>query len=790
MPFKPYLYLLISAIFLPAILSAQEKTSISGRVVDEISGQPIPYATVAVKELSSDNILGGTTTLDDGSFKLQLNSSNIRLEISFIGYKTKSITDISFNNGSAELGEINLESNAENLAEVQVTAEKSSVEFKLDKRVFNVGKDISSTGMSAMDVLGNVPSVNVDIEGQITLRGNSGVQILINGKPSVLADEGGNALGTITADMIESIEVITNPSAKYQAEGTSGILNIILKKEEKKGLNGSASVNTGIPDNHSFGISLNRRTENFNFFTQMGAGYRSIPRYNENINQNFADSTLLLSEGTEFRNEQFYNITLGTDYYINDFNIITLSGNFAYEIEDQPSETDFEFYQNQDELSSKWRRTEETEADNPKYQYELQYERQFRNNEDHKLLFATLGRFFGKEQSSNFTNQTLFGNEEYASQKTRTNFYQADYTFKVDYTNPLTDKITIETGALFEINDVGNDFEVANLQNGNFVVDSNLTNNFEYDQQVLGVYGTGAYEGDRWGVKIGLRVEATDLKTRLTTTNQRNKQVYENLFPSFHTSYKFSERFSLQAGYSRRIYRPRLWDLNPFFNIRNNFNIRQGNPDLLPEFGDSYEVSGIFLVGKASFSSSIYHLFTTDQITRVLIPEGNVSISKPLNIGTNAKTGLEINGKVSPEKWLTITGDFNYGVFQRRGQFLDQNFDFNGNQWSTQLTGKFKLPSQFEFELSGNYNSPFKTVQGKTSGFAFLDFGIRKKLWDGKGIIDLGVRDLFATRINEDIVNQNSYYLYDFSQRGRFIVAGFSYSFGKGEAMTYTGRRR
>src|SRR5690606_37330098 len=204
------------------------------------------------------------------------------------------------------------------------TAEKSNVEFKLDKRVFNVGQDIASSGMGALDVLNNVPSVNVDLEGAITLRGNSGVQILINGKPSVLADEQSNALGTLTADMIESIEVITNPSAKYEAEGTSGIINIILKKEEKKGLNGSASINTGLPHNHSIGVSLNQRTEKFNFFTQFGAGYRSLPDYDKSINRNLADNTMVKSDGTSYRNEKFYNITLGADYYLNDLNIITL----------------------------------------------------------------------------------------------------------------------------------------------------------------------------------------------------------------------------------------------------------------------------------------------------------------------------------------------------------------------------------------------------------------------------------------------------------------------------------
>jgi len=215
---------------------------------------------------------------------------------------------------------------------VLISAEKSTTEFKLDKRVFNVGKDLSSTGASALEVLNNVPSVDVNIEGEVSLRGSTGVQILINGKPSILSDDASNALGTITADMIEKVEVITNPSAKYEAEGTAGIINIILKKNEKKGLNGSLSLNTGTPDNHSIGISLNQRTEKFNLFTQLGTGYRELPRYNKNTNIDKINNTELNSEGTEFRNEHFYNFVLGSDYYINPLNTITLSGSFAYEV--------------------------------------------------------------------------------------------------------------------------------------------------------------------------------------------------------------------------------------------------------------------------------------------------------------------------------------------------------------------------------------------------------------------------------------------------------------------------
>lgn len=781
--------ILLSILLLHAALGlhAQGRYKVKAKLQDSLASKQIAFATVAVFSAKTSRALSGTYSDENGNFEFSIDSAEISLKISYLGYKTKRIDIPKLEAKLTELGTIYLEPDVQGIGVVNVRAERSVVEFKLDKRVFNVGKDLSSTGLSALEVLNNVPSVNVDLEGQISLRGNSGVQVLINGKPSVLADGGGNAMGSITADMIESIEVVTNPSAKYEAEGTSGIINIILKKEEKKGINGSVSLNTGIPDNHSLGFSMNRRTEKFNIFTQLGGGYRSLPRYKESSNI-FGDQGVL-SEGIEFRNEAFINFTLGADYYINKLNVITLSGNYAYEFEDQPSLTEFSSFTDGGSTTRSWEREESTTAGNPKWQYDLQYAKEFKNNEDHNLLFTAQGRSFSKEQSSEFTNTSLSGNEADPNQQTETFFYQNDYTFKLDYTNPLSKKYSIEAGSMYEINDVGNDFEVRDQLDGEWTTDSGLTNNFEYDQKVLGLYGTAAYESERWGLKLGVRVENTDLRTVLTTTNKRNDQFYTNLFPSVHTSFKITPLISMQAGYSKRIFRPRLWDLNPFFNIRNNYNIRQGNPELLPEFADSYEFTAIFVFNKASLNTSVYHLFTTDVIERVTRLEEGINITAPLNIGSNAKTGLEITGKYTPVKWFSINGDFNYGYFNRRGTYEGQSFDFSSDQIQSKITPKFNLKADVDLECTVNYRSAYATLQGRRSGFTFLNFAARKKLWKGKTIINFAVNDVFASRIRESTAVQDDFSFYDFSMRGTFFTLGISYGFGKGEAMTYAGRR-
>jgi outer membrane receptor protein involved in Fe transport len=780
-----FLFLNVTPLF-----SQQKSFEIIGVIVDQSSQAPIPFATVVVLDNTSLDPITGVTTAEDGSFSVRSPYEDIYVEISFIGYETLKRQDFQVNGALLDLGKIALSEQSEMLNEVEVRGEKSTMEFKLDKRVFNVGKDLSSTGASALEVLDNVPSVTVSIEGQVRLRGNAGVQILINGKPSVLTSEGGNALGSITAEMIDKVEVITNPSAKYEAEGTAGIINIVIKKDERKGINGSFTLNYGQPDNNSFGLSLNRRTEKFNLFTQIGYGSRSYPREGKNKNDNRLTNTQVLTEGTQYRNEKFYNIILGTDYYINPQNVITLSGFYAFEAEDQPSNTNVKQYNNIADLTSEWNRKEVTTADNPKYQYEFIYKRDFLDDEDHDLIFSATGNLFSKDQSSEFFNTTVLGSDTFDDQQTRTFFREAEHIFKLDYTHPFGEVWKVEGGFQYANNDVSNDFEVKDDLASQWVVNSGLTNVFEFTQGVLGVYGMAAYESDTWGAQLGLRTENTKINTLLVNTEEENEQNFTDLFPSLNTSYKFSQSFSLQAGYSRRIYRPRLWELNPFFNIRNSYNYRKGNPNLRSEYSDSYEISAIFLKGISSLNMSLYQLYTTNTIESVTTFQDNISVSGPENLGSKRVNGIEINGKITPSKKIIINGDFNYNAFDRKATWQNRSFDFKGNSWSSEITSKFKFPKDLDVEMSWNYQSGFKTIDGESGPSQFFNLGARKKLLKGKGVVSLNIRDLFATRVRENETIRDNFNIWSRSVYGRFWVIGFSYGFGKGEAMEFRSRRR
>ena len=781
----------IAFIFFTILLSSLSLTSqssivITGQVIEKSSRTPVEFATVVLLNAETKEAIMGVTSDLEGKFRIDTEENNFYIEVRFIGLKTEQVTEFTTTNNRIDLGTITLSSDEE----VLVRAEKSQTVFKLDKRVFNVGKDLSSTGASALEVLNNVPSVNVNIEGQISLRGNSGVQILINGKPSVLASEESNALGSITADMVEKIEVITNPSAKYDAEGTAGIINIVLKKSEKKGLNGSVTLNTGIPNNHSIGLSLNRRTERFNLFSQLGYGKRTFPSKNKSSTLNKALNTSLELNGDSDKNEEFYNLILGADYHINSLNVLTLSGHFAFENEKENADQKYRLLDSEGKLSDAWTRVEKTTATNPKWEYEFQYKKDFQNDKDRSLLLSALGSSFSKDKKSNFENVTSEGTIPNFKQNSHTNFKQKEYTFKLDYTHPFNKKYTLETGAQYVIDDVSNTYEVNDLVNTNWVENPNYSNDFIFNQSVLGLYSTFAFEKDKWGVKAGLRMEYTSLETELINTNTQNDQQYIRFFPSAHTSYKINDQFAIQAGYSKRIYRPRLWDLNPFFTFRDNYNISTGNPNLNPEYTHSFEITSIYTFQKGSLNFGLYHLATNDVIERVSQFKDNVSTTMPQNIGQKNATGIEFNGKYSPNDWLSFTTDANLNTFIRKGNFEQNSFDFNGHRWSAKATSKLKLPAKLTLEITGDYRSKFKTVQGTELDNLFMNIGVRKKIFKNKAVINLSVRDVFASRKHRFITDQPTFYKTSNRQRGRYINLGFSFGFGKGEAMEFSGQKR
>jgi len=769
--------------------------SFVGKIIDKNSRQPLEYATISLFTKDNNKLITGGVTATNGRFAIPVKSAPQLLyaKIEFIGYQTIMIREFEVTQGQVDLGVVSIAPDKKMLNEVTVTAEKSQTIFKLDKRVFNVGKDLISAGGSSLDVLNNVPSVNVSIEGAISLRGNPNVQILINGNPSVMTGGSSNSLGAISASMIDRIEVITNPSAKYDAKGTTGIINIVLKKEERRGFNGSITLNTGVPENHSLGLSLSKRTEKLNLFTQLGIGKRMFPSNYRGItiDRNNANGQRLQNDGEAEKHEQFYNLRLGMDYHINPFNIITLAGNFAYEFENEYSDTYYNLLNASEQTINLSQRDESTTATNPKWQYDFQYKKTFADNKDQSLVLTAQGFFFGKDRNSSFKNTTTQGTQGDFEQTSKSNFSDASYSFRLDYTHPFAKDNTLEIGAKYDLNFNANDYEVADLVNGTPVLNPDFTNLFEFDQKVLGIYGTYAYELGKVGLKAGVRVENTQVDTRLITTNTNNQQEYTNVFPSVHLSYKVTKQFSTQVSYSKRIHRPRMWDLNPFTTIRDNLNQSFGNPSLQPEFTDSYEFTAIQNWEKASINVSVFHRRTQDVVNDITQVIDSLTITAPQNVGNSENTGVEVNGKLTPTKWFSLLGDFNWTYFNRNGSYEQTDFAFENTRWSVRLTSKFKLPMGIDAEIRVRYRSAVQELLGTRQEIAFADFGIKKKLWKGRAVVNFSMRDVFSSRRNITEMDQPGFYRYNNRQwGGRMMVLGVSMSFGKGNAMEFSGHKR
>ncbi|MEM1358613.1 MAG: outer membrane beta-barrel family protein, partial [Bacteroidota bacterium] len=523
-----------------------------------------------------------------------------------------------------------------------------------------------------------------------------------------------------------------------------------------------------------------------------GAGYRTLPNTQRRSNQFINSGTTVTSEGEVDKNETFLNLILGMDYHFNATNVLTLSGRFAYEWEDEFSQQDFLRNTTDGGAADDWRRDETTEAVNPKWHYELHYQRQLKSpdDRDHTLMISALGDGFLKDQSSEFLTTTREGQAAFGDQQTRTDFGQKGYVFGLDYTRPVGQKGSLEAGLQYDRDDTGNDFVVLNRLNESFELDPNQTNDFRFDQGVIAAYATFGLEGKQWGWKAGLRAEGTQVNTLLVTTNVASKRWYRNLFPSGHVSYKVNSGLSFQLGYSRRIYRPGLWELNPFFNLRDNFNVETGNPDLRPELTDGGELTGIWTGDKANLSVSVYHRRTTGAIEDFIFLENGINVNRPLNLGIQEVSGLEINAKAFLTESLTVSTDRNGRRESRRATVADQVFDFSTLPWRARLNAKLQLPAGLDVEASGHYRSGFALTQGQFFDTGWVDAGLRKKLSGGKWVVSLSVRDLFASRRFQSTRESADFLQFGTSRRGRFLLVGVSYAFGDGEAMEFGGAKQ
>ncbi len=785
-PNGTFFFLFLLALLAVAQTStAQRQPWIRGTLADA-NKAPVPFATIALHRAADSVLVTGVVASETGVFAVQAKSGQYYLKISALSYRDKLVSAISVGEQDTQMGTVVLVANAKRLDEVVVVGEKSQMELALDKRIFNVGKDLANAGGTASDILKNIPSVAVDGDGNVSLRGSNSVRILIDGKPSGLVSfKGGSGLQQLQGSMIERVEVITNPSARYEAEGMGGIINIVLKKERKEGFNGSFDVITGYPSNFGAAANVNYRRKNLNFFVNYTASFRNTPGRSSLYQEVYANDTTFVyrQNATNKLKGQNNNARAGIDFFLTPKS--TLTASYTWRLSKGKRFADIQYLDyipNTSILQSTTSRLQDETETEPNSEYVLSYKKTFAR-EGHELTADV--RYLDNWEKSDqfFTQKTVLpdGNSSAIPpvlQRSINDETEKQLLVQVDYVQPFRKDGKLEGGLRLSSRNMTNDYTVTQQNSDNtWTPLPGLTNDFLYVEKINALYGIVGNKVRKFSYQLGLRAEWTDVTTTLKQTNDVNPRSYANLFPSLHATYDLPRQHALQISYSRRVRRPQYNDLSPFMTFSDNRNFFSGNPDLNPEFTNAFEIGHIKYVEKGSMSSSIYYRHTTGKIIRIRrVDEQGNSTTRPENLATEDSYGAEFAGSYALYKWWKLDGSVNFFRAMTNGGNLDASYQSDTYSWFTRLTSRFTILKNTDVQMRGNYEAPQKTPQGSRQAIVTLDFSISKDILNNNGTLVLNVIDVFNSRRYRSITEGANFYTESNSQgRLRQINLTFNY---------------
>jgi outer membrane receptor protein involved in Fe transport len=761
---------------------------ITGKIIDSQNKQPVEYATVAAFRSSDSTVAGGVSTNQKGEFLLELKGyGEYFLKVDFIGYASKTLPGISFAESRPflNLGSVSLVSSVKHLSEVEVKGEKNQVQLSLDKKVYNAGKDLASSGGSATQVLQNVPSVTVDMDGTVNLRGSSNVRVFVDGKPSNITGSSRAAiLEQIPASSIESIEVITNPSARYDAEGMAGIINIVLKKQRKRGFNGLVNLNAGTGDKYSGSANVNYNIGKLNFFGSYdGRSFRFINSSGSERRFNgSSDSVFYMNQSQKGRFKSVsQSARAGFDYNPDEKSSLTLSSLYRRGTNDSYSAADYTVLNNERVLLRPFVRTTNNGDSDFGGDVSLNYRRSF--SRKGQTLTADI-IYSGSDETSASGINTYNYNADYTPaasspflQQTRNKEKQNTYTLQADYTQPLSDDTKVETGYKSSLRGIDVDFHFLDFDTaaGGFRDNPGISNHFVYHEQVHAGYGTYSSKLGKFTYQAGLRAEQTLIQSELITTGEKNDSGYFSLFPSLFINRELGSNNKLQVSYSRRINRPNFHLLNPFADYTDPLNIRAGNPFLRPEFTDSYELSHIKLWNKTTLNSSLYYRQVHDLIRRVISVNGQGASRVVFqNLASGETFGLEMTLNTQLFSWWRMNASGNYFRNIVKGGPQLGNTDIYS--WFGKMNSNFTLWKGIDFQVMLNYRGPMASPQGRIREMYFADFGFRKDVLKGKGTVTARVSDVFNTmRFAFDSEGTNFDMTSRYKHETRVVYVGFTY---------------
>jgi len=769
-----------------------------GKVIDAKTKQAVEFASVALFN-AKDSAIAGSLTKQNGDFSLDnLPFGAFTLRIRFIGYKAfEQKVMINPQNIEKDLGDIKIEPDAALLNEVEISADKGNMSMSIDRKVYNVDKDLSVTGGTGLDALKNIPSVNVDADGAVTLR-NSSVQIFVDGRPTTLTME------QIPADQIERIEVITNPSVKFDANTTGGILNVVMKKNSKPGYNGTIQAGIGTNDRYNGMANINIKEKPFNF--SLTASYNS----GRNVNRGFTNRDNI-SNPTPVKYFEQKNLTymsngmnmfrLGVDYYINNRNTITLGGNYTRGLHITSDFQDYKSLDSNSVLVSHGARLNKNDGYFDNYTATLNYRKTFPKPQ--KELTVDLSYNYGKTTGGyNFTTYDYVEGMGYLGPQIQLNDADGNsglYTFQSDFSNPLNDSTKIEIGIKSTYKQSRNKNVTTNYSYAanDYLYDSILSNDYLIDDLVNGVYINYITRVRKINIQAGLRFEQSYYKGNvLNKPNQdfsysypSSSDILKSIFPGIYFSRKFSESSEAQLNFSRKINRPNFFQLMPFVMHADRYNYRIGNPSLAPEFVNMAEMNYNFVKKNLNYLTSIYGKYTEGVITNVAYPSAadpTVLVNTFMNGDNSFSYGWENTMKLTVLKNLNITANITtYYLNIKYSTGAGTTLQNDGYSWESKMTLAYKFPLDITFQVNGGYDAPKPLAQGNTLEMYYMDLSLNKS-FNKRLTFNLSLNDVFNSK-RRGMHYDTPDYIQDQSRRreSRFLKFSVTWIFGKPDASLF-----
>ena len=777
----------------------EKGAQITGKVIDASTKQGMEFANISLRKTGSKEFIKGTVSDQLGAFRLDgVSNGNYVVAVSVVGYATfeKELT-IGTGQKTINLRSILLKEDTQLLNEVQVVGQRSQMKFEIDRKVFNVDQSLATAGGSASDVLGNIPSVQVDPEGEVSLRGNSSVTVWINGKESGLsADNRAQILEQLPAESIERVEVITNPSAKYNPEGTAGIINIVLKKNRKAGYYGSLQAGVDTRGGYNAAGNVNFSSGKFESFVNVGTRVRKSEGEGYTNRQNLDDNGDPVSYLNQLRNDEDTRkpviARMGTTYHATDKDHFSFSG---FGLLGRGDETDWLNYTSN--IPGSFTNSLRTSAEKRKMNignFEIGYKRDFseKSNLDlsasYNLLNITPESSF--LQVSNYAGGTSTSSYQFQENVMKPRKWE----FQADYVTEFGEQNKIEAGYKGDfLTSKSKVSTYSGISEGNAAFNEGLYNNFTYDQNVNALYATYSKRINRFGIQLGLRGEHTRTNTNSLGYNQSEtdhpayKDDYFSFYPSAFLSYQLPSNNELQLNYTRRVSRPWGGQLNPFVNLTDSTNISYGNPLLLPQYSNSLELNYIKNWENHTLSASLYYRNTDNVIQRISYRDGDIMKSTFENIAKTQSAGTELILKNNLFRMIDLTSTLNFYYNKLDGfSYLpagattpvvgEADEDFS---WSARIIVNVMLPWGVSLQATGHYNSRELVAQGYRKANHAIDLGLRKSFLDRKLSLTINTRDLLNSRKRETITSGSGFSQESvFARSGRTVGFTLTYNFG------------